>query len=136
MADSTGTIIQTVEHYGKQLFRFIRGRVRSNEDAEDILQEVWYQFSALTNTEAIESVSGWLYRVARNRIIDRSRKKSETPLSAIAGDDEEGDWLLGELMTTAPETPEEEMMRAQFGTLYDDYCKRTNRLFPMFFRSR
>ena len=47
----------------------------SNEDAEDLLQEVWFQLSKVEEIEAIESVSGWLYRVARNKITDLFRKK-------------------------------------------------------------
>ena len=62
------TIIETVGTYGNQLLRFIRGKVRTNEDAEDILQDVWYQYSNVNEIEAIESVSGWLYRVAKNKI--------------------------------------------------------------------
>lgn len=68
-------VIQAVQNYGKQLFRFIRGRVPTDEDAEDILQDVWYQLSNQPEVDAIESVSGWLYRVARNRITDWFRKK-------------------------------------------------------------
>ena len=64
-------IIQTVRDYGKRLFYFIRGRVNTDEDAEDILQDVWYQFSNVMNSEPIEQASGWLYRVAKNRIIDK-----------------------------------------------------------------
>lgn len=69
------TLVQVVRDYGTRLFRFIRGRVRSDEDAEDILQEVWYQLSRAVNLEEIEQMSGWLYRVARNKITDRYRKQ-------------------------------------------------------------
>jgi RNA polymerase sigma factor (sigma-70 family) len=73
-------IIQAVGDYGKRLFYFIRGRVDSDEDAEDILQDVWYQFSNMMNRGPIEQTSAWLYRVARNRIIDKYRKKQESSL--------------------------------------------------------
>ncbi|MDQ3844245.1 MAG: RNA polymerase subunit sigma-24, partial [Bacteroidota bacterium] len=62
-------IIQTVKEYSKRLFRFIRSRVATDEDAEDILQDVWYQYT--NSEEIIEQVSGWLYRVARNKITDK-----------------------------------------------------------------
>jgi RNA polymerase sigma factor (sigma-70 family) len=75
-------IIQAVRDYGKRLFYFIRGRVDTNEDAEDILQDVWYQFSNVMNSGPVEQTSAWLYRVARNRIIDKYRKKQETSLEA------------------------------------------------------
>ena len=65
------------EKNSNRLFGFIRNRVKSNEDAEDILQDVWYQLSRLINLDDIENVSGWLFRVARNRIVDLYRKSSE-----------------------------------------------------------
>ena len=68
-------IIEAVRNYGKRLFYFIRGRVNTDEDAEDILQDVWYQFSNVMNTGPVEQTSAWLYRVARNRIIDKYRKR-------------------------------------------------------------
>src|SRR4030095_16513955 len=73
-------IIQAVRDYGRRLFYFIRGRVDSDEDAEDILQDVWYQFSNMMNRGPFEQTSAWLYRVARNRIIDKYRKKRESSL--------------------------------------------------------
>jgi RNA polymerase sigma factor (sigma-70 family) len=60
----------------RHLFDFIRRRVRTTEDAEDILQDVLYQFFASYSvTEPIEKLTAWLFRVARNRIIDWYRKK-------------------------------------------------------------
>ena len=82
----------SIKEYGKKLFAFIRGRVRTEEDAEDILQDVWYQ---LYNTsEAIDQVGAWLYRVARNKIIDRYRKKSPDSLEDQSYEDEEGELHL------------------------------------------
>ncbi len=77
----------------KRLFDFIRRRVRSEEDAEDILQDVFFQLAATyTVTEPIEQLTAWLFKVARNKIIDWYRKRrpeslpqrndgSETPLN-------------------------------------------------------
>ena len=73
MARQQNNIIQTIKDYGRQLFGFIRSRVNSNEDAEDVLQDVWYQLSAQPSIDEIESMSGWLYRVARNKISDKFR---------------------------------------------------------------
>src|SRR5215831_9845671 len=73
-------IIQAVSEYGKRLFYFIRGRVNTDEDAEDILQDVWYQFSNVMSRGPIEQTSAWLYRVVRNRIIDKYRKKESSSL--------------------------------------------------------
>jgi len=73
-------IIQAVREYGKRLFYFIRGRVDSDEDAEDILQDVWYSFTDVMSQEPIQQTSAWLYRVARNKIIDRYRKQQNNLL--------------------------------------------------------
>ena len=83
------TIISAVKDYSRQLFGFIRSRVNSNEDAEDILQDVWYQFSNFSGVDSVENVGGWLYRVARNRIIDKSRKKKEAHLDGMIYEDDE-----------------------------------------------
>ena len=73
-----------------RLGHFIRSKVRDAAEAEDILQDVLLEFYAAT--EAIEQAGAWLFRVARNRIIDRARKKKEEPLPAA--DDEDGrSWL-------------------------------------------
>ena len=79
-------IMKAVRDYGRRLFYFIRGRVNTNEDAEDILQDVWYQFSNVMNTEPIEQPGAWLYRVARNRIIDQYRRQQ--PVSIAIGIEE------------------------------------------------
>lgn len=70
------TIGAAIKTYGERIFRYIRQRVRSTADAEDVLQDVWYQLSALTDPEEIGNLSAWLYRVARHKLIDRSRRKT------------------------------------------------------------
>jgi RNA polymerase sigma factor (sigma-70 family) len=64
---------------------FIRGQVRDAAEAEDILQDVLLEFYVAA--DAIEQAGAWLFRVARNRIIDRARKKKEEPLPPAADDD-------------------------------------------------
>src|SRR5256885_13427918 len=88
-------IIQAVRDYGKRLFSFIRLRVNTDEDAEDILQDVWFQFSNVMNTEPIEQTSAWLFRVARNRIIDqyRRRQKISSEEELHLGDEETESFL-------------------------------------------
>ncbi|WP_028297784.1 RNA polymerase sigma factor [Olivibacter sitiensis] len=71
-------VTKSIQHYGKELLGFIRKRVRSDADAEDILQDVWYQLSAVVNAQPVEQMGAWLYKVARNKIIDKHRKKTET----------------------------------------------------------
>jgi RNA polymerase sigma factor (sigma-70 family) len=108
--------LQAIKAYGKNLLSFIRRRVKSDADAEDILQDVWYQLSAVVNAEPIEQTGAWLYKVATNKITDKYRKKSETLLDDLFLDDEdedEGDNFRAILMTEAT-TPETEYLRNLF----------------------
>ncbi len=108
-------IIQAVRDYGKRLFYFIRGRVNTDEDAEDILQDVWYQFSNVLDTEPIEQTSAWLFRVARNRIIDKYRKHRTASLEEeMFGEDEEDNFSFREILLAENSTPETEHLRNIF----------------------
>ena len=82
--------VDVVARERSRLGQFIRRQVRDAAEAEDILQDVFVEFYAAT--DAIEQAGAWLFRVARNRIIDRARKKREEPLPATEGDDG-GRWL-------------------------------------------
>ena len=114
MAGRQQNIIQAIQNYGRQLFGFIRSRVKTNEDAEDILQDVWYQFSNQPEREAIESVSGWLYKVARNKITDRYRKKKNESLEDYSFYDEEGGLNFKEILLADNSNPETEHLRQLF----------------------
>jgi len=99
-----------------KLLSFIRGRVRSAEEAEDILQDVFYQFVA--GFEAIESldrITSWLYSVARNKIIDRYRRDAARPGTAsIDGNishDEDAPLTLQEILPDLDNTPESTLLR-------------------------
>lgn len=72
-AERNQNIAETIKAYSQRLMGFIRQRVNSKEDAEDILQDVFYQFAG--NVEPIEQVTGWLFKVARNKITDSYRKQ-------------------------------------------------------------
>ena len=114
-AQPNKTIAHTVKEYGKRLFGFIRGKVSSNEDAEDILQDVWYQLSNLVNADEIKQMSGWLFRVARNKITDKYRKKTEEPLDALIQDEEEGNsFAFKEILFADNSSPETEQLRELF----------------------
>lgn len=84
-------ILQVMKSYGRNLLSFIRGRVRTEADAEDILQDVWYQFSAIVNSVPIEQTGAWLYKVARNKIIDRQKKKKESFLEDMTYENEDAE---------------------------------------------
>ena len=81
--DVSGTFLREA---GK-LAAFIKARVRNAADAEDILQDVLFEFvQAYRLPDSIEQVGGWLFRVARNRIIDRFRKNKANLLSESVHD--------------------------------------------------
>ncbi len=102
-------IAQVVEREGSRLRRFIDRRVADPLDAEDVLQEV---FSELVEANRllmpIEHVTGWLFRVARNRIVDGFRKKKPERLDDVfAPDAEDGERLdLAELLPSPDDGPE------------------------------
>jgi RNA polymerase sigma factor (sigma-70 family) len=72
---SRKNINSAINQFGKSLSGFIRRRVTNKPDAEDILQDVWYQFMTAGDGEPIGEVGNWLFRVARNKITDSYRKK-------------------------------------------------------------
>ena len=76
-------IASVVGQFGKRLLSFIRRRVDNEADAEDILQDIWQQLTLTVDTEPVEQLSGWLFKVARNKIIDRSRKKKPESLEGL-----------------------------------------------------
>jgi RNA polymerase sigma factor (sigma-70 family) len=83
MAEQNERLTDTIGREQGRLRNFIRRRVADESDAEDILQDVFYELiEAYRLTKPVEQVGAWLYRVARNRIIDRFRKKKPEPFSA------------------------------------------------------
>jgi RNA polymerase sigma factor (sigma-70 family) len=96
-------ITATVMRERSKLGSFIRRRVRDQTEAEDILQDVFYEFVEACRLPApIEHASAWLYRVARHRIIDRYRKKREESLSDLGDVDDEQVELRLDLAMPAP----------------------------------
>jgi RNA polymerase sigma factor (sigma-70 family) len=95
-------ISQVVKREQSRLRHFIRRRVPDPRDAEDILQDVFYELvEANRMLMPIEHVTGWLFRVARNRITDLFRKKKPVSLSASVTDHEE--WLQLEDLLPSPD---------------------------------
>lgn len=107
-------LIGTVKDYGNRLFRFIRGRVKSNEDAEDILQDIWFQLSNAVNIDEIEQMSGWLFQVARNKITDKYRKKTTQSLEDLSFKDEDGEIAFMDILLESNFNPETEYLRDVF----------------------
>ncbi|WPP48163.1 RNA polymerase sigma factor [Catalinimonas niigatensis] len=107
-------IERTVLKERGRLLNFIRQRVPDRDDAEDILQDVFFQFTQAYRTiESIERVTGWLFRVTRNKIADLYRKKKPEPFSQIRPRDAEDEEALGleELLPDMNIDPEDTMMR-------------------------
>jgi RNA polymerase sigma factor (sigma-70 family) len=98
-------IAQVVKREQSRLRNFIRRRVPDPRDAEDILQEVFYELvEANRLLMPIEHVTGWLFRVARNRITDLFRKKKPESFSDAAVADEEGELLQLEDLLPSPDS--------------------------------
>lgn len=113
-AERANNVTQIIKEYSRRLLGFIKQRVSGNEDAEDILQEVFYQFAG--STEPIEQAGSWLFTVARNKITDKYRKH-KLPLAddifgATEADDESFDWK--EMLLAADANPETEYLRNLF----------------------
>jgi RNA polymerase sigma factor (sigma-70 family) len=99
-----------------KLLGFIRNRVSTLEEAEDILQDVFYQFIAGFETiESLDRVTSWLYSVARNKIIDRYRKEAVRPRRADfavhSGNDDDAPLTLQDILPDLGNTPESVMLR-------------------------
>jgi len=110
MTDKDSEISAVVVRERSRLGNFIRRRIGNPEEAEDILQDVFYEFvEEYRLPESIEQASAWLFRVARNRIIDRFRKKKEVPISET-GDEE--DYRLDLALPSPDAGPEAEYARA------------------------
>jgi RNA polymerase sigma factor (sigma-70 family) len=92
------SITKAIQQFGKNLLGFVRGRVNTTEDAEDIVQDVWYQMSKLNNIAELENVSAWLYEVARNKITDKSRKKTNLALEDYVYENDDGDFNFKKIL--------------------------------------
>jgi len=101
-------ISETVARESAGLRNFIARRVEDAAEVDDILQDVFYELVAAARmTEPIERVSAWLFRVARNRIIDRFRKKRPVTFSDLAVTGDGGEMLrLDELLPSPGAGPE------------------------------
>lgn len=73
-------VTEVFRQYKRQLLCFVKDRISSDDDAEDILQDVFLRFLLAEGEISIVEISGWLYRAARNRIIDYYRKRHEERL--------------------------------------------------------
>ncbi len=99
-------ILHTVNKYGEKLMTFIKPKVKSAEDAEDILQEVWFQLSNLTNISDIVNISNWLFSVTRNKITDNYRKKKTKNLEDYTYEDDNETLIIKDILLMDSESTE------------------------------
>jgi RNA polymerase sigma factor (sigma-70 family) len=100
-------ISEAVEQQRGRLRNFIRSRVADPGDAEDILQDVFYELvAAYRLAKPIEQVGAWLFQVARNRIIDRFRKKKPEAVGLANGSDDEEAFSLEEVLPSSDDGPD------------------------------
>jgi RNA polymerase sigma factor (sigma-70 family) len=104
MPTNAARFTEIVARERARLGHFIRGKVRDTAEADDILQDVLLEFFAAT--DAIEQAGAWMFRVAKNRIIDRARKKKEDPLPLSTSENEDGHSWLEETLPDPAAGPE------------------------------
>ena len=116
MTEQDRQISVVIAEERSRLRNFIRKRVANEADVEDLLQEVFYELvEANRLLMPIEHVTGWLFRVARNRIIDFFRKKRPELFSDTAVEDEDGELLQIEDLLPSPDAgPEASYVRNVF----------------------
>ena len=106
-------IVQTFSKESKRLLNFIKQRVPTNEDAEDILQDVMYEFvNSFRVMKPVEQVASWLFTVARNRITDFYRKKRPDLLDdqTFSYKDDGETLSLSDMLPASDGSPESKMM--------------------------
>ena len=114
MTEQDRQITEILSREASRLRSFIRRRVPNKDDAEDLLQEVFFEvLEALRIGEPVAQWSAWMYRVARNRIIDLLRKKRRWDFGDDAPADERDKTPLLERVPSPDAGPEEAYARAQ-----------------------
>ncbi|HYQ87407.1 MAG TPA: sigma-70 family RNA polymerase sigma factor [Bacteroidota bacterium] len=140
--DITSVVDRTIRSERRRLFEFILRRVNSREDAEDILQDVFYQLVASYSvTEPIEKLTSWLFTVARNKIIDWYRRKrpvysmSQSIPGSQEDDDAVGPLNLEEILFDPRENPDRMYARSlvwsQLGDALDELPEKQRLVFVM-----
>jgi RNA polymerase sigma factor (sigma-70 family) len=106
-------IAAVVQRERPRLLSFILRRVRDAAEAEDVLQEAFYELVASYRLmQPVEQAGAWLMRVARNRIIDRFRKRRPQLLSDIVPQGEAAESVLDQLLPPVDQGPDAQLLRA------------------------
>jgi RNA polymerase sigma factor (sigma-70 family) len=104
-------IAKTYKTERRKLLGYISSRINDRVEAEDILQDVFYQLTVgFNDLRRIENITAWLYRVTENKIIDRFRKKKllKTDFRESTSEDELGPLTLEEILPSEALNPEDE----------------------------
>lgn len=100
-------IAEAIEREGSRLRGFLRRRLSRDADVEDVLQDVFSSLVEAWRIEPIEQVGAWLYRIARNRLVDLFRKKKPEELDAMEHVSEDGETLrLADLLPSPDAGPD------------------------------
>ena len=110
MPEKRSSAGEVFEKYRRRLGAFIARRVPTQEEAEDILQEVFLRYVQTDALNPVSQVAAWLFRTARNRIIDHGRKHCECALPEV---DEETGMIseIADLLVDDDASPESEYLR-------------------------
>ncbi len=138
IAETSSGIDHLVRKERKRLFEFIRRRIRSEADAEDILQDVFTQLVASTDTDdPIEDLTSWLFTVAKNRIVDWYRRRKGVRLRETAGQAKpDGSDTAGEDSLPDPEPGPDELtmgsiIREEIESALDELPEKQRSVFVM-----
>lgn len=114
-AEESSFIEKVTNQESRRLLNYIRQQVSNREDAEDILQEVLFQFlKGFSDIRSTERITSWLFTVTRNKITDYFRRKKPISFSdrQVAGKEEDGaPLMLEDILPALSRSPEDEMMR-------------------------
>lgn len=124
--EKRNTIAGAIKEYGGKIAGFIKSKVRNTEEAQDILQDVWFQLSRITNLDDIENMSGWLHHVSQNKIIDFYRKKKPDSLDKYTDSEDDNNFSLKEiLLMDTSNNPELGVFKELF---WDEFMKALDEL--------
>jgi RNA polymerase sigma factor (sigma-70 family) len=107
MSEQDQFLAEAMEREEPRLRNFIRKRVLDTSDAEDVLQDVFYELiAAYRMMQPVEQVTAWMFRVARNRITDLFRRRKTVSLNEPASADEDSAETLEDLLPAADAGPD------------------------------
>jgi len=119
-------IEQTFNQEQNRLTNFIKGRIGSREDAEDIVQDVFMSFvGSFDDISDLRKSISWLYSVAKNKIVDYRRKKKTYSIEDQSNKDGEQGLSLMELIPSLESLPDEQMM---LNAIWEEVQERLNEL--------